>query len=100
VLVTDRLRPLWIEDRVIHQIWLPYHWGAEGLVTGDATNDLFGITLDPNVLIQETKAGTCDVQPGRRPVGPALLEYLAEYRRRSGTTGEHHVPLVNAREED
>src|SRR5690606_18563829 len=84
VLVTERLRPLRIDGRVIHQVWLPYHWGSGGLVTGDSANDLFGISLEPNVLIQETKAGTCDVRPGRRPRGPALSAYVAEYRRRAG----------------
>jgi formate dehydrogenase major subunit len=85
VMVTDRITPLRIEGRVIHQVWLPYHWGSEGLTRGDSANDLFGIALDPNVLIQETKAGTCDVRPGRRPTGPALLEYLADLQRRAGT---------------
>ena len=69
VLVTDRLTPLRVDGRIIHQVWLPYHFGYEGLVTGDSANDLFGITLDPNVLIQESKVGTCDVRPGRRPTG-------------------------------
>ena len=41
--------------------------GRQRLVRGDSANDLLGITLDPNVLIQETKAGTCDVRAGRRP---------------------------------
>jgi formate dehydrogenase major subunit len=88
VLVTDRLTPLRIEGRTVHQIWMPYHWGSEGLVTGDAANDLIGITLDPNVLIQESKVGTCDIQPGRRPTGPELLAYVADYRRRAGLTTE------------
>jgi formate dehydrogenase major subunit len=94
VLVTDRLTPLRVEDRVIHQIWLPYHWGTEGLSTGDSANDLFGITLDPNVLIQESKVGTCDIRPGRRPTGQALLDYVAGYRRRAGVTGSHHAPII------
>ena len=84
VLVTERLRPLRVEGRTVHQVWLPYHWGQGGLVTGDSTNDLFGISLDPNVLIQESKVGTCDVRPGRRPTGPALLDFVAEYRGRAG----------------
>lgn len=88
VMVTDRLRPLRVDGRVLHQIWMPYHWGSEGLVTGDSANDLIGITLDPNVLIQESKVGTCDIQPGRRPVGPALLEYVESYRRRAGENGK------------
>jgi formate dehydrogenase major subunit len=84
VMVTDRLTPLRIEGKVIHQVWLPYHWGSGGYVSGDSANDLFGIALDPNVLIQETKAGTCDVRPGRRPTGRALLEYIAEIQRQAG----------------
>jgi formate dehydrogenase major subunit len=98
VLITDRLTPLRVEDRVIHQVWMPYHWGGAGLSTGDSANDLFGITLDPNVLIQESKVGTCDVRPGRRPTGTALLDYLAEYRRRAGLDEypDHQGPLITA----
>ena len=97
-MVTDRLTPLRIEGHRIHQIWLPYHWGSEGLVTGDSANDLIGITLDPNVLIQESKVGTCDLQPGRRPMGKALLAYVAEYRRRAGLVPGHHTPIVTTRD--
>jgi formate dehydrogenase major subunit len=94
VMITDRLTPLRIEGRTVHQIWMPYHWGSEGLVTGDSANDLFGITLDPNVLIQETKAGTCDIRPGRRPTGAALLDYVQTYRNRAGLAPDHHTPLL------
>ena len=66
VLVTRRLRPLRIRGRVIHQIGLPYHWGANGRVRGDSTNDLIPFVADPNVHIQETKALTGDIRPGRR----------------------------------
>jgi formate dehydrogenase major subunit len=98
-LVTDRLTPLRVDGRVIHQVWLPYHWGYSGLSKGDSANDLIGITLDPNVLIQESKVGTCDVRAGRRPTGPALLEYIDEYRHRAGVVdrhgaGGHHIPIV------
>jgi formate dehydrogenase major subunit len=86
VFVTDRMTPLRIEDRVVHQVWMPYHWGHEGLVEGDVVNDLLGVVEEPNVFIQESKVATCDIQPGRRPRGPALLEYVAEYRRRAGIT--------------
>lgn len=94
VLVTDRLRPLRVEGRVVHQVWLPYHWGAGGLVTGDSTNDLFGISLDPNVLIQESKVGTCDVQPGRRPTGATLLAYVRDYKQRAGLMGDSYPDIV------
>jgi formate dehydrogenase major subunit len=86
VLVTDRMKPLRVDGRVVHQVWLPYHWGSVGLVTGDSANDLLGVTLDPNVLIQESKVSTCDVRPGRRPRGADLLALVADYRTRAGVT--------------
>jgi len=100
VLVTDRMVPLRVENRVVHQVWLPYHWGQGGLTTGDSANDLLSINLDPNVLIQESKVGTCDVRPGRRPTGPALLDYVADYRRRAGVAGDHRIPIVTAGQAD
>jgi formate dehydrogenase major subunit len=80
VMVTDRVKPLRVQGRTIHQVGLPYHWGQRGHVTGDTVNDLFSLALDPNVHIQEVKAATCDVQPGRRPRGRALLAFVDEYR--------------------
>jgi formate dehydrogenase major subunit len=96
VFVTDRLRPLRVQDKVVHQIWAPYHWGPTGLVTGDSFNDLLGVVLDPNVLIQESKVLTCDIRPGRRPRGPELLAFVEDYRRRAGITVETgaHVATV------
>ncbi len=91
VLVTDRMRPLKVASdppRTIHQIGLPYHWGFKGLVTGDSANDLFHLALDPNVHIQEVKAITCDIQPGRRPRDHRLQEMLTDYRRRAGVDEE------------
>jgi formate dehydrogenase major subunit len=67
VVVTERMAPVAVDGRVAHQIGLPYHWGSRGLTTGDAANDLFEAVLDPNVHIQESKAATCDIRPGRRP---------------------------------
>jgi formate dehydrogenase major subunit len=78
--------PLTVQGRVVHQIGLPYHWGPNGVVRGDAANELLPVALDPNVHIQESKAATCDIQPGRRPRGPQLLAYLEGYRRRAGIT--------------
>ena len=88
VFVTSRMRPLRIDDHVVHQIWMPYHWGNKGVVDGDVVNDLLGVVADPNVFIQESKVATCDIQPGRRPRGPALLDYLASYRARAHITAQ------------
>ncbi len=86
VLVTDRIAPLRVQDAVIHQIGLPYHWGPNGLVSGDAANDLTSLVMDPNVHIMETKALTADIRPGRRPRGRARAELVEQYRRRAGIT--------------
>lgn len=90
VLVTERMTPLVIAGHTVHQIGLPYHWGVGGdaVVSGDAANDLLGLTLDPNVQIQSSKAGSCDIRAGRRPRGPALLDLVEEYRNRAGATIE------------
>jgi formate dehydrogenase major subunit len=81
VLVTERLQPLEVGGRTMHQVGLPYHWGSKGHTTGDAANDLFHIALDPNVHIQEVKAATCDIRPGRRPRGSALPKFVEAHRR-------------------
>jgi formate dehydrogenase major subunit len=95
VLVTDRMVPLRAGGHTVHQIGLPYHWGPNGYSTGDAANELSAIALDPNVHIQEVKALTADIRPGRRPRGPELLTLLREYRRRAGIT-EHTGMGVHA----
>jgi formate dehydrogenase major subunit len=94
VYVTDRMAPLRIDGRVLHQVWLPYHWGPTGLVTGDVVNDLLGIVADPNVLIQESKVATCDVLPGRRPRGAELTALLTRLRSRAGITPATGTTLV------
>lgn len=94
VMVTDRMKPLRVRGRTVHQIWMPYHWGSAGLTVGDAVNDLLGVALEPNVLIQEGKVATCDIQPGRRPRGRELLEFVEAYRTRAGITLETGTHLV------
>src|SRR5690606_19908899 len=76
---------------------VPYHWGGNGLSTGDAGNDLLPVVLDPNVHIQESKAATCDIIAGRRPRGPALLQLVERYRARAGITGRSGFEGAGAR---
>jgi formate dehydrogenase major subunit len=82
-LVSDRMRPLEVAGRLVHQVGLPYHWGFGGPVTGDVANDLGVLSGDPNVFIQESKAFTCDIRAGRRAVSPTS--------RLAGATAGHHV---------
>jgi formate dehydrogenase major subunit len=87
VLVTERMRPLRMKDgRTVHQVGLPYHWGRRGLATGDSANDLAHMALDPNVHIQEVKAFTCGIRPGRRPRGADLPRFVAGLREQAGET--------------
>ena len=88
VTVTDRMAPLRVDGHVVHQVWMPYHWGGNGVVTGDVVNDLFGVVADPNVFIQESKVATCDVRPGPRPRGAQMTAMLRDLRTRAGITVE------------
>lgn len=84
VCVTERMTPLQVGGRTVHQIGAPFHWGPNGLTSGDAANELTSLSLDPNVHIQEDKALSVDIVPGRRPRGRQLLQFLDEYRQRAG----------------
>jgi formate dehydrogenase major subunit len=88
VMVTDRMTPLTSDGRVVHQIGMPYHWGRNGYARGDSMNELSSISLDPSSHIQEVKALTIDIQPGRRPRGRARDELVRAYQERAGITAE------------
>lgn len=83
VLVTERMMPLRIRGRIIHQIGLPYHWGSKGLVKGDSASELISFVADPNVSIQESKALTGNLAAGRR-----------SRARRAATSGPFIPPLA------
>jgi formate dehydrogenase major subunit len=88
VMVTERIGPLRVQGRTLHQVGLPWHWGPNGLTTGDAANELAHLALDPNVHIEEVKAMACDIQPGRRPRGPGLRDLVRQYQQRAGITDD------------
>ena len=83
VLVTERMQPLLVGKRRIHQIGLPYHWGSSGLVKGDSANELTSFVGDPNVSIQTSKALTGNIEAGRRGKN-----------RRAATSGSLAVPVL------
>jgi formate dehydrogenase major subunit len=64
-LVTKRLRPLTVNGQVIHQVGMPWHWGYQGIATGDIANNVTALVADPNVSIHEGKAFTCRIEKGR-----------------------------------
>jgi formate dehydrogenase major subunit len=91
--VTERMRPLRIEGRQIHQVALPWHWGFAGPSPGDSANDLGVISGDPNVSIQEDKAFTCNVRAGRRRGQPT--EKLKDVHAASHAQPAHDAPSEN-----
>ena len=87
--VTQRMKPLKIDGRVIHQVALPWHWGSGGPQPGDSANDLVTLSGDPNTSIQESKAFVCDVRAGRKPPGPGRLAGVHEPPRTVGINVDH-----------
>jgi formate dehydrogenase major subunit len=61
-LVTRRLRPFKVGGKLVHHVGMPWHWGYQGIVTGDAVNELTSLVGDPNVSIHEGKAFVCNVE--------------------------------------
>ena len=51
-------------------------------------NELSSIALDPSSHIQEVKALSVDIRPGRRPRGAARNQLVREYRERAGITAQ------------
>jgi formate dehydrogenase major subunit len=67
VLVTERIAPLQIDGRTVHQVAVPWHFGRVGLVTGASANELLALVGDPNSHIQESKVTVVDLLKGRPP---------------------------------
>lgn len=65
VLVTERMQPLTIDGRTVHQIGMPWHFGPHGFATGGIVNELTAVVGDPNSSIHEGKALTCRIDKGR-----------------------------------
>jgi formate dehydrogenase major subunit len=61
-LVTERLQPLVVDGRTIHQVGMPWHFGYGGLARGGIANDLSALIEDPNSRIHEAKAFTCNLR--------------------------------------
>lgn len=64
-LVTRRIKPLHLGERVVHQIGLPFHWGFAGETVGGIANDLTSLVADPNVSMHEGKVFACRIRGGR-----------------------------------
>jgi len=61
-IVTKRFQPFRLNGQIVHEIGLPWHWGYEGLSTGDSANVLTPHVGDANTMIPEYKAFLCDIR--------------------------------------
>ena len=75
-LVTERLQPLVVDGRRLHQVGLPWHFGYGGIARGAIANDLSALIEDPNSFIHEGKSFTCAVRQGR--VGESAVDAAVE----------------------
>jgi formate dehydrogenase major subunit len=64
-LVTERMKPMRVRRRLVHQIGMPRHYGYEGLAKGGTANNLTSMVADPNVSIHESKALLANIRKGR-----------------------------------
>jgi formate dehydrogenase major subunit len=64
-MVTPRVQPLRMGERMVHQLILPIHFGWAGEVGGGQANDLTSIVADPNVSMHEGKVFVCEIRKGR-----------------------------------
>lgn len=65
-LVTKRLKPYNIDGKVVHEVGMPWHWGKQGLASGDSANDVVAMIGDPNTTIHEGKVFSGNLRKGRR----------------------------------
>ena len=65
-------------------------------MTGDVVNDLVAISEEPNVRIMETKALVCDIEPGRRAVGPRSAGAAARHTWSSAHDARRHGFLTDS----
>jgi len=60
--VTARWKPLTIDGKQVHHVGMPWHYGWQGLATGDVANDLTPHVGDGNTMIPEYKVFLVDVK--------------------------------------
>ena len=61
-MVSARMRALTVDGKPVHIVRIPWHWGWQGIATGDVVNDLTPHVGDGNTMIPEYKAFLVDVK--------------------------------------
>jgi formate dehydrogenase major subunit len=53
--VSDRMKPITVNGKTVHEVAMPWHWGFKGLSTGASANELTMDAVDVSANIPETK---------------------------------------------
>lgn len=61
-MVTTRIKPITISGTKHHVIAMPWHWGFQGLSSGETANTLVPSVGDANTAIPESKAFMCNMR--------------------------------------
>jgi len=61
-IVTDRIKPLTVNGRTVHQVAMPWHWGFKGLSTGPSANEVTIDAVDVSANIPEYKTCLCSIE--------------------------------------
>jgi formate dehydrogenase major subunit len=61
-IVTERIQPLIINGKIVHEVAMPWHWGFKGLSTGPSANTLTIDAVDVSAHIPEYKVCLCKVE--------------------------------------
>ena len=88
-LVSRRIRPMHLNGKTVHQIAMPFHFGAAGPLHGDAANDLVPISGEPNVTIMEAKALACNHRPWSFAARPRFRDWFEKYAPQAGPPNLH-----------
>jgi len=60
--VTERIQPLTVNGRRVHEVAMPWHWGFKGLSRGPSANTLTIDAVDVSANIPEFKVCLCKVE--------------------------------------
>ncbi|MGZ5568282.1 MAG: formate dehydrogenase subunit alpha, partial [Limisphaerales bacterium] len=77
-MISRRIQPIHLNGQIVHQVFMPFHFGAAGPFKGGTANDLFELVAEPNISIPESKACLCNVIAERMPRGPGFWKWFQE----------------------
>jgi len=61
-IVTERIQPLTVNGKKVHEVAMPWHWGFKGLSRGPSANTLTTDAVDVSANIPEYKVCLCKVE--------------------------------------